>query len=75
MRQLECRDIYVSSSSACSSKIKGSNTTFDALGIHQKYHKNVVRVSIGVSTLESEVVEFVQNLQEIYKSLLSIKRR
>lgn len=50
LRHLETRGFYLSSTSACSSKIKGFNPTLAALNIAENYHKNVIRLSLSLDT-------------------------
>ncbi len=50
LRHLETRGFYLSSTSACSSKIKGFNPTLAALNIAENYHKNVIRLSFCLDT-------------------------
>lgn len=75
LRYLESRDIYISSSSACSSKVKGFSPTFAAMGIEEKFHKNILRISFGASTTESEVREFVNNFKEILDDISHLTRK
>ncbi len=69
LRHLEQKDIYVSSTSACSSRVKGENAVFTALGIEQKYHKNVLRISFSPDTFFEEIAEFVRELSSIHNDL------
>jgi cysteine desulfurase len=75
VRHLEMADIFVASSSACSSKIKGFNPTFEALGIEEKYHKNVIRVSFNETIKSEEVDVFIKNILEILNDLTFLKKR
>lgn len=69
LRHLEIKDIFISSSSACSSKVKGDNPTFKALGIDKKYHKNILRVSWGEGTSEKEIDLFILEFNKVIKDL------
>ncbi|MDC0253629.1 aminotransferase class V-fold PLP-dependent enzyme [Bacteriovoracales bacterium] len=69
LRHMEQEDIIFSSTSACSSKVKGSNPVFEALGIEDKFHKNVLRVSFSNETTLSEVDSFCEELCKCYKEL------
>lgn len=59
IRHLETKNVFISSSSACSSKIKGINPTFTALKIEEKFHKSVIRLSFDSYTSDEEVEEFL----------------
>ena len=69
LRHLEQDSIYISSSSACSSKIKGHNPTFSALGIDEQYHKNVFRISFGSQNSLEEVDTFFEYFKKHYESM------
>lgn len=73
MRHLEMDQIYVASSSACSSKLKTFNPTFEKLGINKKFHKNVLRVSWGSATSVDEINIFIQKLDEIVRMIKGLK--
>lgn len=75
VRHLEMEDIFVASSSACSSKIKGYNPTFEALGIEEKYHKNVIRVSFCEKNKMSEIDYFLEKFLEILNDLSFLKKK
>ena len=47
IRHLEEHNIFISSTSACSSKIKTVNPGLLALNIDKKFHKNILRVSFS----------------------------
>jgi len=74
LRHLQQNDVFMSSSSACSSKIKGFNETFSALGIAQKYHKNVFRISFGEQNNQGEVDQFFNYFKVHYKNLERLLR-
>ncbi len=69
LRHMEEEEIYLSSGSACSSKIKGFNPVLDALGIPEKNHKFYLRVSFGKGNTESEVEKFCSYLVETIDDL------
>jgi len=75
VRHLEMEDVFVASSSACSSKIKGFNPTFEALGIEKKFHKNVVRVSFSELVKTEDVDLFIEKFLEIIDELSFIKKK
>jgi cysteine desulfurase len=69
LRHLEMKEIYISSTTACSSKIKGKNPMFVGLGIDEKFHKNVMRVSISSSTTDEEVEEFIEKFKQVIEEI------
>lgn len=74
LRLLEEKDIFVSSSSACSSKIKGHSSVFEALGIPNQFHKNVLRLSIASMTSREEIETFVSSFTAILDELKFLKK-
>lgn len=69
LRHMEEEDIYLSSGSACSSKIKGYNPTLEALGIPDKSHKFFLRVSIGKHSTKEDIKKFCSFLVETMEDL------
>jgi len=69
LRHLEQREILISSTSACSSKLKGANPVFTALHLPVADHKFVLRVSFNHDTEEDDVLTFCNALAEIYQDL------
>ncbi|EQC45468.1 cysteine desulfurase family protein [Bacteriovorax sp. Seq25_V] len=69
LRHLEMKKVYVSSTTACSSKIKGFNPMLAALGIEEKYHKNILRVSLGHSTTEQDVDGFLSAFNQVINEI------
>lgn len=65
MRHLEMKQIMISSSTACSAKIKGKNPLFVGLGIDEKYHKNILRISLGKSTTKEEVDAMLDGFKQV----------
>jgi len=66
VRHLEKKNIIISSSAACSSKIKGENPTFSALKLPLTYHKNILRLSFSPRNTSQEVKYFIEQLKLIY---------
>ena len=64
LRHMEQEEIYLSSTSACSSKIKGENSVFKGLGIDKNYHKNVLRISFSSETTWEEGKVFCEKLKK-----------
>ena len=69
LRHLEAKNIYVSSSSACSSKIKDFNLSYVELGLPLDLNKNVLRVSFDERINEDDIFYFIKTLDEIYGDL------
>lgn len=69
LRHLEVKDVYISSTSACSSKIKGTNPTFKALNIPEKFHKNVLRISLSPSTTDIEALQFIEIFGNVWNEI------
>lgn len=75
MRHLEVKDIYVASSSACSSKIKGANSGYSAIGIPEQFHKNLLRISFSSSNTIEETKSFVSEIKLILEQINKITKR
>ena len=71
LRHLETKDIFVASSSACSSRAKGFNAGFEAMKIDKSLHKFVSRISFSDQNTLEEAEEFVK---EFIKVVTSIKK-
>lgn len=69
LRHLEMEQIFISSTTACSSKIKGDNPVFFALNIKKNWHKNVLRISFSPSNTEEEMKMLGQVLANTCKEL------
>ena len=59
LRHLEEENIFLASTSACSSKKKGFNKTFAALGIEPQWHDNVLRLSFDRTLSYKQIDDFV----------------
>jgi cysteine desulfurase len=75
IRLLGEKKIYVSSSSACTSKKQGPNEIFSTLGLETKKHKHMMRVSFSPYTTQKEVEIFIHELKKITADLLSLKSK
>lgn len=73
LRHLEMRDVFISSTSACSSKISGFNPSLFALGIPEQFHKNFLRISLSPVTTEKEVENLVCGFQKVWGDLKHLK--
>ncbi len=69
LRHLEAKNIYVSSSSACSSKIKDFNSSYVELGLPLDLNKNVLRVSFDERINDDDIFYFIKTFDEIYGDL------
>ncbi len=69
LRHLEEEDIFISSSSACSSRLKGVSPVFTALNLPEKDHKYILRLSFGWQTTLDELDEFCHKFEEILSDL------
>lgn len=75
MRHLEMKEIYLSSSSACSSRSKGESPVLAALNVPASRHKEYLRLSFGCNTNESQVVDFLKAFKDVLTDLQKIKGR
>lgn len=66
---LEKEDIYISTTSACSSKQKLASSILKAMGVTDEEATGAVRVSLSYENRLSEAKIFIQKLQEIIENL------
>ncbi|MBC2359163.1 cysteine desulfurase [Listeria welshimeri] len=66
---LEKEDIYISTTSACSSKQKLASSTLKAMGVTDEEATGAVRVSLSYENRLSEAKIFIRKLQEIIENL------
>lgn len=69
---LEQDDIYISTTSACSSKIKKSHHTLGAMQVPSKLSECAVRLSLCQYNTLEEVEQFKQVFEKVYQSFLKI---
>jgi len=69
LRHLEQEGIMISSTSACSSGIKGTDPVFAALHLPIDEHKFVLRVSFSHETTGMDIMRFCDTLASIYDDL------
>ncbi|WP_125707992.1 cysteine desulfurase family protein [Companilactobacillus zhongbaensis] len=62
----EDRDIYISTTSACSSKKGLESSTLKAMNTQESIATSAVRVSLDENNTEAEMKEFIKNLDEIH---------
>lgn len=72
IRHMERKEIYISSTSACSSKIKGFNSSLKAVGIHPDLHKNFLRISLSHLVTKEQITAFVLELKKTWNELNKI---
>lgn len=75
LRHLEMRGVYISSTSACSSRLSGINPTLSAMNISERYHKNFLRISLSSSTTEEEVNNLLKELVSVWDSVKHMQKR
>lgn len=73
LRHLEMKDVYISSTSACSSKIKTLNPGLMALNIPEKFHKHFLRISMSPLTTKNEVQNLIEELKNVWVKLESLR--
>lgn len=69
LRHLEMKKIYISSTSACSAKVKGFNPSLYALGIDEKFHKNFLRISFGPQTTLQDIENLALEFKNVWTDL------
>ncbi|KRL67933.1 cysteine desulfurase family protein [Companilactobacillus versmoldensis] len=62
----EDRDIFISTTSACSSKKGLESSTLKAMNTQESIATSAVRVSLDENNTEAEMKEFIKNLDEIH---------
>lgn len=75
LRHLETREVFISSTSACSSKISGFNPTLAAMNIPESLHKNFLRISLGPTTSKEEVENLLREFLSVWGSLKHMHKR
>lgn len=69
LRHLEMKEVYISSTTACSSKLSGYNPILDGLGIAESKHKNILRISFGFNSTKNEAQEFIEKFKELMNEI------
>lgn len=75
LRHLEMREVYISSTSACSSRLSGINPTLSAMNISERYHKNFLRISLGPKTTEKEVQNLLKEFVSVWDGVKHMQKR
>jgi cysteine desulfurase len=74
LRHLEQKGIILSSTSACSSKLKGIDPVFTALHLPKQEHKFVLRASFAPGITEADLLRFCNTLASIYRDLKKLTK-
>lgn len=74
LRHLEQQGIMISSKSACSSRIKGTDPVFTALHLSNEEHKFVLRVSFSHETTGVDILRFCDTLASIYNEIKMVTK-
>ena len=74
LRHLEQQGIMISSKSACSSRIKGTDPVFTALHLPIDEHKFVLRVSFSHETTGVDILRFCDTLASIYNEIKMVTK-
>lgn len=69
---LEDQEIYVSTTSACSSKKKTESSTLHAMNIDSRLSESAIRVSLSETNTLEEMNQFIQVFDEIYTHFQTI---
>ena len=68
----EEKDIYISTTSACSSKQKSDSSTLNAMGVTHQFAETAVRVSLSDKNTVAEVEQFLVIFNQLYKKFSKI---
>ncbi|MED3549332.1 cysteine desulfurase family protein [Cytobacillus praedii] len=69
---LEEKDIYVSTTSACSSKIKKPSNTLLAMGVPEEEALSSIRVSLSYENTMEEATQFIESVNEAVTRLRKV---
>jgi cysteine desulfurase len=75
LRHLETRKVYISSTSACSSRIVGFNSSLHAMNIPEIYHKNFLRISLSSFTTDESIEVLIREFQNVWNELRHILKK
>lgn len=70
---LEEKDIYVSTTSACSSKIKSPSHTLVAMGVPSSSAESAIRISLSYDNTEKEATMVINAINEAAKQLRRVR--
>lgn len=69
LRHLEVKNIFIGTTSACSGRIKAFNPALAALGIPEKLHKNILRISFGPTSNQEDTEQFIHEFLVTWNEL------
>ncbi|WP_462258646.1 cysteine desulfurase family protein [Vagococcus teuberi] len=69
---LEEKDIYISTTSACSSRQKTDSSTLHAMGVTHQFAETAVRISLNHQNTMAEVEQFLVIFNQLYKKFSKI---
>lgn len=75
IQSLSAKDIYVSTKSACSSKLSEPSKTLLAMGLGEERAQSSIRVSFSYETTERELRTFITELEALIPKLVKVVRK
>ncbi|MFD1466141.1 cysteine desulfurase family protein [Lapidilactobacillus mulanensis] len=72
---LEAEDIYLSTTSACSSRSGDESSTLKAMQVPEKLATSAVRISLDDANTDAEVDQFIQVFPKVYQRFQHMNRR
>jgi len=75
VRVCEQKGLFFSTTSACSSRKKSKSPLLSALGVDEKDHLSVIRLSAGYNSTENEIDQALEILKSEIQKLRKISRR
>lgn len=75
LHMLEEKEIYISTSSACSSHRTGKNPILTALGLSDNFAEGTIRICLSRETTTEEIDIFIRELKDAVETVRAIIRR
>ncbi len=72
VHSFEAKEIIISTTSACSSKKKGSSSTLRAMGVSENLATSAVRISLDETSTMSDAEQFMFVFKQLYRKFLVI---
>lgn len=69
---LQKEEIFVSTSSACSSKNKSTSHVIEAIGLPREFKDGVIRISMGAFTTKEEIDSLKQAFAKVYEIIKGV---
>lgn len=69
---LQQRNVFVSTSSACSSKNKQTSHVIEAIGLPREYRDGSIRISFGAMTTHQEILEFKKHFTQVHQLIKGV---